>query len=203
MKSILGLTSLRGSAWPWVSAGVAAMVRLMYLCGMRVGECCALAAGDVDLAAGTVRVAGAKGGRDRLVYLGEGLPGYLRRYRSLSASLVGAEPGWWFPGKDPASHVAKTSVDKAFGLIWDATPFAGSGRRPTPHSLRHAFVVERMDAWAAAGADLDAAMPYLATYLGHSSPSETMYYYHLAEGAREAARRAGAAGVPEAVPYAG
>jgi len=62
------------------------------------------------------------------------------------------------------------------------------GKRPTVQSLRHAFVVHRMDDWVLEGNGLKAIMPYLSRYLGHSGIEETMYYYHQLDARSKAVR---------------
>lgn len=59
------------------------------------------------------------------------------------------------------------------------TPYFGTKEKnPTVHSLRHTFVVRRINAWMRDGQDMNIMMPYLCRYLGHSSVNETYYYYH-------------------------
>ena len=60
-------------------------------------------------------------------------------------------------------------MDKA-GL---ATP---AGRRPRLHDLRHRFAVSTLLGWYRAGVDVEARMPLLSTFLGHSNPENTYWY---------------------------
>ena len=66
---------------------------------------------------------------------------------------------------------------------------ADTGKHPTPHCLRHAFVVERFNEWMAQGIDTNKMLPYLSRYLGHKSPGETYYYYHLVDNAFDTVRQ--------------
>ena len=45
-----------------------------------------------------------------------------------------------------------------------------------PHDLRHRFAVTRLAAWHREKVDVQACLPLLATYLGHSRYSDTAYY---------------------------
>ena len=77
-------------------------------------------------------------------------------------------------------------------------------RHPTPHCLRHAFVVERVNDWILQGIDTNEMLPYLSRYLGHKSPEETYYYYHLADNAFDVIRKKDSLSrrvIPEVVPY--
>ncbi len=49
-------------------------------------------------------------------------------------------------------------------------------RRPTPHSLRHTFAVERLRQWYEAGLDAHALLPNLSIYLGHIDPASSYWY---------------------------
>jgi len=47
-------------------------------------------------------------------------------------------------------------------------------------------------------------LPYLSRYLGHKSPDETYYYYHLVEKAFDTIREKDTVSgkvIPEVVPY--
>ena len=62
-------------------------------------------------------------------------------------------------------------------------------KTPTVHSLRHTYVVTKMNEWMTAGKNFDALVPYLSRYLGHTSVDETQYYYHQVISAFEILRR--------------
>jgi integrase len=53
------------------------------------------------------------------------------------------------------------------------------GHGPRVHDLRHAFAVNNLRSWFAAGEDVGALLPVLQTYLGHSSIADTDYYLRL------------------------
>jgi integrase len=112
---------------------------------------------------------------------------------------------WFFPGKIPSQPIRKTNLDKKFKQFWNMTPFAAScDKVPTIHALRHTFVVNRMNEWTLEGISLNAMMPYLARYLGHSSVEGTFYYYHQANKAFRIIREKdtlSAKVIPEVVPY--
>jgi hypothetical protein len=62
-------------------------------------------------------------------------------------------------------------------------------RRPSLHSFRHGFAVERLKAWQEAGANVQALVPHLAVYLGHVSPRETYWYLSASPELLNAAAR--------------
>jgi len=49
-------------------------------------------------------------------------------------------------------------------------------RRPRIHDLRHTFAVRTVLGWYRAGADVEAMLPRLSTYLGHVGPEATYWY---------------------------
>ncbi|MGG6557653.1 UNVERIFIED_CONTAM: integrase, partial [Blautia caecimuris] len=97
---------------------------------------------------------------------------------------------WFFPGKYPEQHIPKTSVDRKFNEFWNATELSKqTDKKPTVHSLRHAYVTKRMNLWMKSDTDLKVMMPYLSQYLGHKGPVETYYYYHQVQEIFETIRR--------------
>lgn len=48
--------------------------------------------------------------------------------------------------------------------------------KPTLHSLRHSFVVTRLQAWHEQGVDVQSRLAHLATYLGHVGIRESYWY---------------------------
>ena len=52
--------------------------------------------------------------------------------------------------------------------------------RPRPHDLRHRFAVRTLLGWYRDGADVQARMPLLSTYLGHVHPGNTYWYLSAA-----------------------
>jgi integrase len=49
-------------------------------------------------------------------------------------------------------------------------------RRPRPHGLRHTFAVDTLIAWYRAGDDVQAHLPALSAFMGHSQPKDTYWY---------------------------
>lgn len=160
------------------------MFRLYYCCGMRNDEVCSLKTSDIDLEKGIITIYDGKGNKDRLVYLPEDLRILIGRYFRSLKRILGYVPFWFFPGRDPDKHIPKTSIDKRFREFWHMTPSSKHcDKDPTPHSLRHGFVVDRINRWILEGVDINVMFIYLSKYLGHKNPDESFYYYHLASEA--------------------
>jgi site-specific recombinase XerD len=136
----------------------------MYGTGMRVSEAVHLRAADIDSQRMTVRIEQGKGRKDRYVPLSPKLLELLRSYwRKVRPR------GWLFPGQDPNQPLGREAVWEA---VARASRRAGLKKRPSPHSLRHAYAVHLLEA----GTDLRK----IQLLLGHRSLSTTARYLHVA-----------------------
>jgi site-specific recombinase XerD len=154
-----------------------ALVELVYSAGLRSAEAVGLDLGDVDFEQELVHVRHGKGGKDRVVPLGEEAQHWLTRYlRDARPELAqGARKAGSVAGK---AGNARPEVP-AFG--GGAFFLSARGRRldtstlrriaPHPHRLRHAFATHLLDG----GADLRT----IQELLGHSSLSTTQIYSHV------------------------
>lgn len=130
-----------------------------------------------------------KGDKDRAICLSEDVRELCSQYKAWLVSLCPTSE-WFFPGKYPEQHIPKTSVDRKFNEFWNATELSKqTDKKPTVHSLRHAYVTKRMNLWMKSDTDLKVMMPYLSQYLGHKGPVETYYYYHQVQEIFETIRR--------------
>lgn len=160
------------------------MFRLYYYCGMRNNEVCSLKVSDIDFKEGIITIYDGKNHKDRLVYMPEDFRALACRYFSSLKRRLGYEPYWFFPGRNPEAHIPKTSVDRKFHEFWHMTPSSvHCDKDPTLHSLRHGFVVDRINSWILEGIDINVMFIYLSKYLGHKDPDESFYYYHLVHDA--------------------
>lgn len=152
--------------------------RLLYGCGFRLGEVLHLRVADVDLDHGILTVREGKFGKDRLVpptvSLVQRLQTYARYMGNRSADT------YFFPALsgDPWSLSAVYWLYRKL-LLQCGIAHAGRGKGPRVHDLRHTMAVHALLRWWREGADLDAKLPVLATYLGHQSLAGTQRYLHL------------------------
>jgi len=51
-----------------------------------------------------------------------------------------------------------------------------NGRKPRMYDLRHTFACRRLQRWYEEGVDVNWAMPFLSTYLGHGKVTDTYWY---------------------------
>ena len=152
--------------------------RLVYCCGLRNSEACNLKIGDLDLENKRITINHSKGDKDRYVYFSNDLQELLRKYIQYLHEYINSE--FLFPGQNSSEPVIRTSISRKFNEIWNRTDYSKFvDKKPTVHSLRHSFVVNRINSWIDQSIDIKELMPYLSKFLGHSSIEETFYYYHM------------------------
>ncbi len=167
------------------------LFRMIYCCGLRNSEACGIAFENVDISYGTLTILDTKGYKDRLVYMGEELTCLCRDYSRYICTLLGAQPKWFFPGRNPAKPLPNTTVDTAFNRFWNRTAFSKEcNNKPTVHDLRFSFITDRINLWTRQGTDVERMLPYLARFVGHKSVQEIYYYYHTSEKLFESIRSA-------------
>jgi integrase/recombinase XerD len=156
---------------------------LLYLTGLRLGEVLRLTIGDVDLAQRVLRVRQTKFGKSRLVPISPDVAGRLRDCGNSVEQHLGARPddAPFFPGPR-GQAISPSALRASFRNVLARAGIApaGAGRRPRLHDLRGTFAVHRLLRWYEQGADLEAKLPLLVTYLGHVSIRETQHYLQLA-----------------------
>ena len=162
----------------YVSCAYPVLYRLYYCLGLRLNEAVTLQRKDVSFSCGTLYIRHSKGDKDRIVFVQNDLLDLMRRYDDIvSVHLPGRQ--WFFPSKTPGQHPWKHNICRRFRLFWQMAFPDWIGKRPTVHSLRHAFVVHTVNDWVEDGKDASILFPYLSRFLGHGSIQDTMYYYHL------------------------
>ena len=154
------------------------MFRLLYGCGLRVSEALHLKVGDVDLERGVLRLRETKFGKDRQVPPAISLVQRLQRFdREFGRRPASA---YFFPNvRGGPWHISSVYSFYRKLLARSGISHAGRGKGPRVHDLRHTFAVHRLLHWYREGADLNAKLPVLATYMGHLDILGTQHYLHL------------------------
>lgn len=162
----------RDTVWTaYAQARDAAILEVLYSCGMRIAELTTLVDEQVDILSGVVKVRG-KGKKERLCALGGPATEALQRCVELRFDFWAARFG---KGRAPAlflnKHGGKLTPRSVERMMKKYLHMAGLNPDMTPHALRHSFATHLLDA----GADLRSVQEML----GHASLSTTQIYTHV------------------------
>lgn len=156
-----------------------ALMEILYASGLRVTELVALPMALIPqnfdlLKRHQVLIVKSKGGRERLVPLGEMAITALERYLTVWPQfLANAGPQghkWLFPSRGKLGHLTR---HRFFQLIKEAALQSGlNPERVSPHVIRHAFATHLLQR----GADLLT----IQKLLGHADIATTQIYTHIA-----------------------
>jgi site-specific recombinase XerD len=162
-------------------ATVRAVLLLLYGAGLRVSEALALDRQDVDLEGSLLRVHASKCFKSRLLPLGATLTRALAHYGARPAKQPPGEQAPFFTTRR-GGRVRQRTVRGYFRLVCERAGIRreDSARyQPRLHDLRHTFAVHRLTAWYRQGADVQALLPQLCTYLGHRDLAATQRYLSM------------------------
>jgi len=160
----------------------ATIVGLLWATGMRVGEALSLDVSDVDLANGVLTVRSSKFGKSRELPLHDSTSGALRAYATSRSRLCPVVDTAAFFVSAAGTRMLYCNFHLGFQqLVRQAGIAARSPAcRPRPHDLRHSFAVRTLMQSYRQGADVEAVLPRLSTYLGHVGPANTYWYLSAA-----------------------
>lgn len=155
------------------------LLGLLYSTGLRIGEARALALESFHAGEQRLYIAAGKFHKSRWVALSESSCCALKRYverRMCRQPCTPDSPLFINERRQPLKHV---TVNHLFHhLLQHAGIPRHRGTGPRVHDLRHTFAVHRLLEWYRDGADVNARLPWLATYMGHVSIQSTQVYLH-------------------------
>ena len=168
----------KGSLRP---ALITTLIGLLYSTGLRIGEALKLTLADVDIQSELLTIRETKFKKSRYVPLSPSTAHHLadfcisvRKQGSLLLPLhlcLSVPPGRAYgPGR-----ICEIFLE----ILRDVGLRGPKGERgPRIHDFRHTFAVNRLPQWYRQGGNINAKLPLLATYLGHSSLAGTEIYLH-------------------------
>jgi integrase len=157
------------------------ILRVQYGCGLRISETLGLRMKDVDFAGRVLHVINAKNNKDRDIPVSGSVIEYMGWYGRKTHVAYDPED-YFFKSRRGNGHYEKTAVNHYFRDILFDCGIKHGGRNdggPHLHNLRHTFCVHSLEAMLRNGTPHQAALPFLMTYMGHSSLSATGRYLRL------------------------
>jgi site-specific recombinase XerD len=159
-----------------------AVLETFYSSGLRLAEMAGLHVADLDLKAGLLRVNSGKGGKDRVVPLGDHavafIQEYLKKVRAQAAKADARKAGGFLWLNHLGRPLSKQLIGK---MVRRCARVAGIKTPLSPHALRHAFATHLVKN----GADISV----LREILGHSELKVTQRYVEVAGGDVKAAHQ--------------
>ena len=155
-----------------------ALLGLLSVTGLRVGEALRLRLDDVDLDTGVLTVRGTKFGKSRLVPIHTSTRDILASYRTRRASHLGDCDAAHFFVTRTGHQLDGGDVRRTFYHLSRQIGLRGAqdSHGPRLHDFRHRFAVETLLSWYRSDQDVERRLPVLSTYLGHVHVSDTYWY---------------------------
>lgn len=148
------------------------LIEVLYATGLRVSELAGLPLSAISRD-GQMLIVRGKGGKERMVPLGDPARNAIGRYLEVRGGFIpaGRNSAFLFPSSSRAGHLTRASVAQKLKAL--AVAAGIDPKRISPHVLRHSFASHLL----AHGADLRA----LQQMLGHADISTTQIYTHVLE----------------------
>jgi len=178
---------------PQASAQMPVLIRLLYGCGLRLGEALALRWNDADFDAGMLLIRHSKNEKQRIVPISSSLTEICKSYRY--SGLCGSNGTDFLFGNKKGFPYSQLRIRELFSAVLQKAGIehvrsAKYERGACLHCLRHLFVLRSFAKAESEGRSFTDSVPYLSTYLGHDSIMETDKYlkfsYELYPDAHEA-----------------
>jgi integrase/recombinase XerD len=158
---------------------------ILYTTGVRLGELVRLTLGDYDGRDHTLLIRDSKFHKSRLVPLSidgvREVDAYFEVRRTRQIAVSRESPLLWHHTRRGTAYTG-TGLSRAIRPLLRAAQIrTETGRVPRLHDFRHTFAIQALLRWYRAGADVQAKLPLLATYMGHISIVSTQYYLKFVE----------------------
>ena len=143
----------------------AAMLEVLYSCGLRVSELTSLRIRDLFFGEGYIRVTG-KGDKQRLVPISSTARWRIHRYLEVRRSARAGEETLFLNNR--GSSLTRVMI---FTILREAARRAGIEKKISPHTFRHSFATHLLEGGA--------SIRQVQELLGHESILTTEIYTHL------------------------
>ena len=167
---------------PLRAATYTALIGLLAVTGLRIGEAIGLDCRDLRADTSTLAVRRCKSGRSREIPLHHTTVEALRGYRGQVDRMFPRPASPSLLVSIRGTRLCPSAVNPTFRtLVGQAGLQPRGGRcRPRIHDARHSFAVHALIDWYEQDADVDAKLPLLSAFLGHANPASTYWYLQAA-----------------------
>ncbi len=154
-----------------------AIIRVLYGCGLRIGETLKLLTSEVDLENNVLIITKGKNDVSRYVPISCSLSEYLYKYNE---KVERENNPYFFPARH-GEHYAPCTFSRKFKKLEVQAGIhqLPSGKYPRVHDLRHTFCVHALEKMINESIDSYCALPGLSTYVGHKGLESTEKYLRL------------------------
>jgi integrase len=155
------------------------LIGLLCASGMRISEAIALNTEDLHQDGSLLYIRNGKFSKSRWIPLSPSAQRALKHYMELRVLSPPADPESPLLINLLGKRLSYSTLYTTFrDLLVQAGLHSGKGPGPRIHDLRHTFAVRCLLKWYQKGEDLNARLPWLATYMGHVKIANTMVYLH-------------------------
>lgn len=167
------------------------LLGLLVTTGLRISEALALQRDTVDLAAGILVIRDTKFGKSRIVPLHPTTQQVLADYAHRRDIHLRTPRSPYFLVAERGGRVYPQHVNKVFGELSRQAGLRGSSAQATPriHDFRHRFAVTTLLNWYRSRQPIEAVLPVLSTYMGHTCVRDTYWYLSVCPELMEHATR--------------
>jgi site-specific recombinase XerD len=153
------------------------LLGLLYSTGIRIGEALALNLEDFHSDQSSLWIAEGKFRKARWVPLSSSTSRALQQYvqRRQGISPWSLDSSLFLSQRSRRLHYSAVNRTFRYLLQQSGIPYH-KHTGPRIHDLRHTFAVHRLLAWYRDGQDVNARLPWLATYMGHVDIHATQVY---------------------------
>jgi len=151
---------------------------LLAVTGMRMGEAVHLDCDDVDLAQGLLTLRRTKSGKARYVPIHLSTRQALLDYQAHRDRIYPKPQTASFFLSEQGRRLREGMVRETFVKLSCQVGLRhpSQSQGPRLHDLRHRFAVSTLVSWYRSGLDVEAQLPKLTTYLGHTHVNDTYWY---------------------------
>ena len=166
--------------YPFSNIVLPVLFRLIYTCGLRPNEGRELKTANITLKTGEILITNTKRHKDRIIVMSADMKQLCARYDE--KRKIFAKDSEYFFMRTNGNVLPNEYILNQFKRCWkqaNIDSITSDIPNVRLYDLRHRFATATLHRWLDMGIDLNAKLPYLRTYMGHSNLTQTAYYIHL------------------------